>query len=53
MHYFEMSPTMPPQIVCDVKPHNAQLTKDLLAHAVSFNVEGNIQLLTIARVAEK
>lgn len=42
IHYFEMSPIMPPQVFYNVKLHNAQSIKDLLAHAVSLNVKDNI-----------
>ncbi|KAG2029296.1 hypothetical protein BDR03DRAFT_1018596 [Suillus americanus] len=48
-----MSPAMPQQIFCDVKAHDAQSTKDLLAHAVSLDIEDNIQLFAIAGIAEK
>lgn len=44
---------MPPPIFRDVRLHDAQSTNELLAHAVSLDVEDNIQFFTIAGVAEK
>lgn len=44
---------MPKQIFCNVKAHDEQSTKVLLDHAVSLDLEDNMNILSIDGVVEK
>ncbi|KAG1825324.1 hypothetical protein DFJ58DRAFT_849574 [Suillus subalutaceus] len=48
-----MSSTIPPPIVFEIFAHDAKMMKTLLAHAVSLDVEDNINILKIGGTTEK